>query len=289
MVVALPAPVSRALAITAALVTLVVLVGATYQGVETALERRRFPYPGRLVDVGGHQLHIHCTGEGRPTVVLEAPAAGLSAAWGLVQPSVAEVTRVCSYDRAGLGWSEAGELPYDPARVAVELHALLDRAGERGPFILAGHGLGAAFARLFAGRFPEQTAALVLIDDPTATAMSDTRSSRVTALTPWLARVGLLRATGFASDLAGGLSGAAGGAMRAFLNRPDHLTRAAREIRSWNETVGMAPPAVAAPIYQVVTGASGPVMLIDDVDSADRTTRAILEAAQHVRRSAPAN
>src|SRR5215211_4670781 len=85
------------------------LAGATCQGVATAIERRQFPRPGGMVDVGGHQLHIYCVGTGTPTVVLEAPAVGMSAAWGAVQPSIARVTRVCSYDRAGLGWSEGIE------------------------------------------------------------------------------------------------------------------------------------------------------------------------------------
>ena len=109
-----------------------VLAGATYQGVATALERRQFPHPGRLVDVGGHQLHLYCTGEGTPTVVLEAPAAGLSAAWGWIQPEIAETTRVCSYDRAGLGWSEAGDGPFEPAQVPVQLRALLEAARREG-------------------------------------------------------------------------------------------------------------------------------------------------------------
>ena len=85
----------------------IALAGATVQGVLTAIERRRLPYPGRLVDVGGHQLHLDCQGRGAPTVILEAPAVVPSAAWQLVQHEVARRTRVCAYDRAGLGWSEA--------------------------------------------------------------------------------------------------------------------------------------------------------------------------------------
>src|SRR4051812_20264437 len=142
----LPAPVRRGLIITTIVLTFLALVGATYQGVNTALERRRLPYPGRLVDVGGHQLHIYCVGKGFPVVVLEAPATGMSSAWGWVQRDLASATRVCSYDRAGLGWSEAGDSRYDPQRVPEELHTLLVNAHERGPFIVAGHGLGSAFA-----------------------------------------------------------------------------------------------------------------------------------------------
>ena len=120
--------------------TLCALAGATFQGVATALERRRFPHPGRLVDVGGRQLHLYCDGEGAPTVVLEAGATSFSGAWARVQPEVARTTRVCSYDRAGLGWSEAGDKPFDPRAVPDDLRRLLDTAGERAPHVLVGHG-----------------------------------------------------------------------------------------------------------------------------------------------------
>ena len=102
----IPARVRHALLVAAAILLFIMLVGATYQGVATALERRQYPRPGGLVGVADHQLHIYCEGSGSPTVVLEAPAAGVSAAWGDVQSRVAATTRVCSYDRAGLGWSE---------------------------------------------------------------------------------------------------------------------------------------------------------------------------------------
>ena len=137
-----------------ALVGFVALIGVTYQGVATALERRAYPRPGRMVDVGGHQLHIACDGQGAPTVVLDAPAAGLSAAWGRVQPAVARTTRVCSYDRAGLGWSEAREQPFGPDLAVEELQRLLAGATEPRPFVLVGQGLGASLAQAFAGRFP---------------------------------------------------------------------------------------------------------------------------------------
>ena len=93
------------------------LMGATYQGIATSLERRAHPRPGRLVDVGTHQLHIWCTGAGTPTVVLEAAGGELSVGWANVQAASAAFTRVCSYDRAGLGWSEAGDGRYVPSRV----------------------------------------------------------------------------------------------------------------------------------------------------------------------------
>ncbi|HEY6509380.1 MAG TPA: hypothetical protein VIY56_15275, partial [Vicinamibacterales bacterium] len=121
---------TRKVARAAALAGVVVaLIGATFQGVSTALERRRFERPGRMVEVGEHQLHVHCTGTGSPTVALEAPLGGLSASWASVQPRIAEDFLVCSYDRSGLGWSETGDGPFTPERAIDELRAALDAAG----------------------------------------------------------------------------------------------------------------------------------------------------------------
>lgn len=219
------------------ILVVLLLIGATYQGVTTAIERRKYPHPGRLVDVGGHQLHIHCTGEGSPTVVLEAPATAMSSAWGWVQPEVAKTTRVCSYDRAGLGWSEAGDEPYDPGRVPEELHALLAASKEPGPYVLVGQSLGAAFVRKFAGLYPADTVALVLIDPPADHARVN---PAFFSASPWLARAGVLRATGLLSDSWKGLPDADAGAIGTFLNRPDHLTRTSREIARWNDAVRLS-------------------------------------------------
>lgn len=278
----------------AGLLIFIVLVGVTYQSVATALEWRRFPYPGRLIDVGGHQLHIYCVGpqggpeglarQGTATVVLEAPAAGISVGWAWVQDDLARTTRVCSYDRAGLGWSEAGEGGYQPARVPDQLHTLLERAGERGPFVIAGHELGAAFARMYAARFHAETAALVLVDDPSEAPVSTPRLVRTW---PWLARVGLLRATGALSRRAAGLPDAPGGATRAFLNRPDHLTRGALEIARLRETVGLASALLLDPtllVTRVNTSREDPPALLDSADRARDVTRALEEVVRRVKR-----
>src|SRR5688500_13627988 len=179
--------------VSAAILVFIVLAGATYQGVATALERREYPRPGGLIDVGDHQLHLFCTGNGLPAVILEAPAAGMSAAWGDVQRRVDAKTRVCSYDRSGLGWSEASGRPFDPGRVPEELRELLSVAGEPGPFVVVGHGLGAAFARMYAGRPDADVAAVVLIDPPPE-AGTPARDSWMLTMSPWLARAGVLRA-----------------------------------------------------------------------------------------------
>src|SRR5688500_6171816 len=94
-----------------------VLAGATYQRVATRRELATTPPPGRLVDVGGHKLHIWCIGSGTPTVVLENGLGGMSAEWGFVQPEAAQFTRVCSYDRAGLGYSDSGPSPRTARRL----------------------------------------------------------------------------------------------------------------------------------------------------------------------------
>jgi pimeloyl-ACP methyl ester carboxylesterase len=227
-----PPRLRRALMAVIAAAIFIVLAGATYQGVATALERREYPRPGGMISVGDHQLHLHCMGNGSPTVILEAPAVGMSAVWGNVQQHVAAKTRVCSYDRAGLGWSEAGDRPYDPGRVPEELRSLLSAAKEKGPYVIVGHGLGAAFARMYAGRPDADAAAVVLIDPPPETTELPAESWLITAA-PWLARAGVLRAGRMLSRRAEPL----GGAVTAFLNRPDHLTRAAAEVEKWDDTV----------------------------------------------------
>jgi pimeloyl-ACP methyl ester carboxylesterase len=268
----------------AVILAFLVLAGTTYQGVATALERHRYLRPGGLVDAGGHQLHIYCTGQGSPVVILEAAAGSMSPAWGWVQPDVARTTRVCSYDRAGLGWSEAGDGRYVPARAPEELRVLLDRANETGPVVLVGHEMGALVARMFAARFAANTAALVLIDDPTTVQTTVTPS--LPSAWPWLARVGLLRLTGHLSSLAQGLPGESGDAMRAFLNRPDHLTRAATELSQLGEAT-VAARAQPLPPTLVVTSITlrphmQPSMIVGGEEAA-QVTQAITDTIQRVR------
>ena len=284
------------------LLMFIVLAGVTYQSVATALERRQFPYPGRLIDIGDHQLHLYCVGPegGRaggpegpplrepPTVVLEAPAAGISVGWTWVQGDLGRTTRVCSYDRAGLGWSEAGEAGYDAARVPDELHTLLERAGESGPFVIAGHELGSTFARMYATRFRAETAALVLVDDPTETESAPESMTRLVAAWPWLARVGVLRATGALSRHADGFPDPPGGATRAFLNRPDHLARGAIEIARREEAIRLAaanPLDPALPVVRVNTSKETlPPVLLGSADRARDVTRALEETLRQIRR-----
>lgn len=286
MAMGLPAGLLRAIRLTALAIGVLVLIGATYQGVATALERHRYPRPGRMVDVGDHQLHLYCTGKGSPTVVLEAPATGMSSAWGLVQAPVAKVTRVCSYDRAGLGWSEAGDRSYAPTRVPDELHTLLANAHERPPYVLVGEGLGAAFAQVYVSRYDEDVAALVAVDSPARTdEPGDPRVMRLVSASPWLARVGVLRAARLLSKRADGLPRPALGPMQAFLNRPDHLTRAAEELAQWNETIQLAHEAPVPPqiIDETIAIGRGPAQYLTDPGDAGRVVAAITAVVARVR------
>lgn len=142
------------------------VLGFSVQSVATWKARRDFPPPGRLVDVGGYRLHLDCRGDrGNPTVVLESGFAGWSIDWVDLQPRLSTEFRVCSYDRAGFGWSDPGPSAEAGApAISSALHRLLQDAGERGPYVVVAHSLGGIYARQFAHRFPDDTAGLVLLD-----------------------------------------------------------------------------------------------------------------------------
>jgi pimeloyl-ACP methyl ester carboxylesterase len=154
-------------------IVLVVLgiVGAGYQAIATARDARAFPPPGQLVDVGGYKLHIHCLGSGSPTVVTESGLGGSSPDWSLVQPDVSQSTRICSYDRAGYGWSEAGPSPRTSQQIAKELHTLLEKADLPSPYVLVGHSSGGLHVQVYASQYPEDVLGLVLVDPTPAQMM----------------------------------------------------------------------------------------------------------------------
>ena len=108
------------------------VLGAIYQAIATELAERAYPPPGEMVDVGGYHLHINCEGQGSPTVILDSGSGLFSAQWVRVQRQVSDTTRVCAYDRAGMGWSERGPEPRDAERICSELHAPLTNAGIEG-------------------------------------------------------------------------------------------------------------------------------------------------------------
>lgn len=146
------------------LVLLAAAAGAVFQQLAERRDAERFPPPGRLVDIGGHRLHLHCAGQGQPTVWLEAGLGNDVNHWSTVFETLAERQRTCAYDRAGLGWSEPGPLPRSAERVVDEALRLMRASGESPPFLLVGHSNGGAYVRLIAAAHPEQVLGLVLVD-----------------------------------------------------------------------------------------------------------------------------
>ena len=146
------------------LLVALVCAGAVYEGIESHRDQQRFHPPGRLVDIGGYRLHLYCLGEGSPTVIQEAGGGNPWLSWYKVQPQVASFTRVCSYDRAGLGWSDPSPRLPTAKVIAEELHTLLHNAGIPGPFVLVGHSLGGMYARMFANQYPSEVSGMVLVD-----------------------------------------------------------------------------------------------------------------------------
>jgi pimeloyl-ACP methyl ester carboxylesterase len=155
-----------------ALLVVLMIVGAIYQSVASASDAKKYPPPGELYDVGGRRLHLYCTGEGSPTVILEAGASSPGMIWYLVQEEVAKFTRVCSYDRAGFGWSDpapstslrASPGPLGSEQVASDLHELLETANIPAPYVLVGHSAGGVYVRAFAGQYPSEVVGMVLVD-----------------------------------------------------------------------------------------------------------------------------
>ncbi|HEY6392828.1 MAG TPA: alpha/beta hydrolase [Bryobacteraceae bacterium] len=145
------------------------LIGAVaaavlYQYIGSRIDRRDYPPPGRLVDVGGRRMHLMESGSGSPVVILESGIAASCLNWTNIHAEVARFTRVCSYDRASLGWSDSAATPRVTSRLADELHELLNAAGVSGPYVLAGHSYGGMLVRAYATMYPDEVAGLVLVD-----------------------------------------------------------------------------------------------------------------------------
>jgi pimeloyl-ACP methyl ester carboxylesterase len=182
-------------------------IGGGYETVRAAADAAAYPPPGQLIDVGGHRLHLHCTGSGSPTVVLEPGGGEMSSNLGWITPAVARNTRVCVYDRAGRGWSEPADTPQDGAQIATDLHTLLQRGHVPGPYVLTGHSFGGLYVLTFAARYPGEVAGMVLVDSTAPKSATTGAASpydggsydvmgRVSALLSGSARLGLGRLYG---------------------------------------------------------------------------------------------
>lgn len=300
-------------------------VGGGYQTVRQALDARAHPVPGQLVDVGGHRLHLRCTGSGSPTVVLEPGAGGMSSSLGWVTPTVAGDTRVCVYDRAGRGWSEPADTPQDGARIATDLHTLLHRADVPGPYVLAGHSFGGLYSLAFAAQYPDEVAGMVLIDSTApapAAAPAVPREagaydvvSRISALASTTARLGLgqlygqLAADGLppesadevraGSATAGGLRSTideyayAGSSVEEAASLADFaakplvvLTAGEGNSAGWLEAQNRLAALSTGSVHRIVPDATH-VDLVADQGKAGATSRAIHEVVSAIRTAAP--
>ena len=191
------------------LLVLVVAIGlgAIYQRVMTARDAERFPMPGRLVDIGGRSLHLYCVGSGSPTVVLENGLGANYTSWLIVQPRIAALTRVCSYDRAGMGWSDPSFNPTNAEAVSKDLAALLTAAQIDPPYILVGWSAGGVFVRRFQREHPSDVVGMLFVDSsheqqrhrlpaPPAGADFERDTARLLALCRAVAWTGAVRLSG---------------------------------------------------------------------------------------------
>lgn len=148
-----------------ALVVLPVAVGSVYEVLSRHWAKAKYPPAGRLIDVGGRNIHLDCRGQGSPTVILEAGLDNYGTlSWAKVHDSVARLTRACAYDRAGIMWSEPKATPQHADAVAEDLRAVLTAAGEKGPLILVGHSIGGPYSMAYTRKFGDEVAGLVFVD-----------------------------------------------------------------------------------------------------------------------------
>jgi pimeloyl-ACP methyl ester carboxylesterase len=147
-----------------AFILLLACVGFIYEQFAESRDRRLNHAPGQLVDMGGYSMHLYCTGQGSPTVGLDSGLGDYWLSWYKVQPQISQLTQVCSYDRAGLGWSNPSPQNRTSKVFAQELHTLLQRASIPAPYVLVGHSLGGMNARVFVGLYPADVVGMILVD-----------------------------------------------------------------------------------------------------------------------------
>ncbi|CAA9498600.1 MAG: hypothetical protein AVDCRST_MAG69-1747 [uncultured Solirubrobacteraceae bacterium] len=284
-------------------------VGGGYENVRQAADAKADSMPGQLIDVGGHRLHMSCTGSGRPTVVLEPGAGAMSSDLGLVTPAVARDTRVCVYDRAGRGWSEPAGTPQDAKQIATDLHTLLHRGHVPGPYVLAGHSFGGLYTLTFAARYPDEVAGMVLVDStapasaakPSATPPGEGGDydlmSRVSALASTSIRLGLGRLIGVptASHLRSTIdeyveansSTQEAASLRDFGDRPlVVLTAGSGSAAGWSAQQAALATLSTAGVHRVIKGIDHAGMITDQKGAA-ATSQAVFDVVSSIRTARP--
>lgn len=245
-------------------------IGGGYETVREAADATAYPMPGRLIDVGGHRLHLHCTGSGSPTVIVEPGAGDFSSVMGWISPAVADDTRVCVYDRAGRGWSEPADAPQDGTQIASDLHTLLQRGNVPGPYVLVGHSFGGLYVLTYAARYPDEVAGMVLVDSTNPASQPQVgASANIDEYVQGNASVAEAASVSDFGDKPLIVLTAGVGSDEAHLASQDHLATL-----SSNSA------------HRVIDGADHPALILEKKYAAS-TTQAILDVVGSVRSSSP--
>jgi pimeloyl-ACP methyl ester carboxylesterase len=219
-------------------------IGAIYQAIATANDRRFYTPPGQLVDIGGRRIHMVVMGNssGQPTVILEAGMASFSSNYYWIQNELAAITQVVAYDRAGLGWSDPSPEPQDAYQSAQDLHAALEKAGIPGPYVVAGHSYGGLVVRAFTDLYPDEVAGMALIDAShpdqwvrIPVSRDGKLNGNANIFTGFLARLGVVRFFHLESALYAGLPERQAGEMQAILARPESWQHSGEVLLMWND------------------------------------------------------
>jgi pimeloyl-ACP methyl ester carboxylesterase len=216
--------------------------GYLYQTIATFIDQRRYPPPGKLVEIDGSRMHIKSVGTGSLTVILEAGLGAMSSVWGWIQPEVEKFTRVVSYDRPGLGWSDADTFSPSALRIAWRLHKLLQISGITGPYVLVGHSMGGLLVRVFANQYPDEVVGMVLVDathQDQYERHSDIQRHmhsgfQLLRKAPLLTRFGWVRITRLFHSQAAGLPARQRSEVESFLSSHRHLTATLKESLALN-------------------------------------------------------
>lgn len=228
---------------------------AIYQAVASSSEKSNFTAPGKIIFVGDTSLYVHCTGaQGKPTILLENGMGLVGENWHWVQKQLSQKYRVCSYDRAGTGFSPSVNGTIDAERSADQLAKLLEKLGNTGPVLLAGHSYGALIGRVFAKKYPNQIAGLVMVDSshedmgerfPPQAKKGFDKMLNGFGILKKLNRVAGARIMGVADKFAAGLSGDSYKRAYHLYATPQHMAGADREAKGWGNS-GIAARKVAA-------------------------------------------
>lgn len=281
-------------------------LGGGFETARATLKAEAAPAQGQLIDVGGHRLYLNCTGSGSPTVVLEPGAGLMSSDLGWIAPSVARDTRVCVYDRAGRGWSDPVTTTQDGAQTAADLHTMLQRGNEPGPYVLAGHSFGGLYALTFAARYPVDVAGLVLVDSTapasdkdaahSSTADAEDTMKRASALASMAGRLGLGRLLGLTPGhlkstldeyIHTGSSTQQAAELRNFTDKPlVVLTAGSGSQPGWAASQDALASLSTNSLHRIIDGSTH-MSLIDNQEDGAASAQGILDVVSTVRTASP--